>query len=220
MESRPPREASKGVIGVIAIADYGMGNLKSVSKAFEHLDCRVTVTRDPHVLLKATHIVLPGVGAFPDGMNNLKRFGLTEPIRQAIAAGKPFLGICLGMQLLFTESEEFGLHQGMGIIPGRVIRFNPSSSKNLKVPHMGWNSIEIKQKTPVLDRIENGSAVYFVHSYYVVPEDTRLISTETVYVIPFASSILLNNIFASQFHPEKSQTVGLRLLENFAQWKP
>jgi glutamine amidotransferase len=205
---------------MIAIVDYGMGNLKSVSKAFEHLGSRAVVTRDPRVLKDATHVVLPGVGAFPDGMNNLKRFGLTEPIRHLIATGRPFLGICLGLQLLFAESEEFGRHPGMGIIPGRVMRFNPSDMKDLKVPHMGWNNIEIRQKTPVLEGISDGSAVYFVHSYYVVPEDNRLVSTETVYGIPFSSSILKNNIFACQFHPEKSQAVGLRLLENFARWKP
>lgn len=205
---------------MIAIVDYGMGNLKSVSKAFEHLGHPVTITRDPRVLSEATHVVLPGVGAFPDGMNNLERFGLLEPLRQVIETGKPFLGICLGLQLLFTESEEFGLHRGMDVIAGRVIRFHPSRSAHLKVPHMGWNSLKIKQNAPILNSIEDGAAVYFVHSYYVVPENSRLVCTQTDYGVPFASSILSGNIFACQFHPEKSQAVGLRLLENFARWKP
>lgn len=205
---------------MIAIVDYGMGNLKSVSKAFEYLGRPVTITRDPRVLSEATHVVLPGVGAFPDGMNNLKQLGLVEPLRHVIETGKPFLGICLGLQLLFTESEEFGLHRGMDVIAGRVIRFSLSRSDHLKVPHMGWNGLKIKQNAPILNSIEDGAAVYFVHSYYVVPEDSRLVCTQTDYGIPFASSILKDNIFACQFHPEKSQAVGLRLLENFARWKP
>jgi imidazole glycerol-phosphate synthase subunit HisH len=200
--------------------DYGMGNLRSVSKAFENLGYPATITRDPQILMDATHIVLPGVGAFPDGMKNLNRFGLSEPIRQTIAAGKPFLGICLGLQLLFTESEEFGLHQGLGIIPGRVNRFQSSGWNTFKIPHMGWNTIKIVQKTPVLDHIEDESPVYFVHSYFVVPVDDRVVSTKTFYGLSFASSIIKNNIFACQFHPEKSQAVGLRILKNFSQWKP
>ena len=154
---------------MIAIVDYGMGNLKSVSKAFEYLGYPVCITRDPKELLSATHVVLPGVGAFPDGMRNLERLGLVEPIHQAVKSAKPFLGICLGLQLLFTESEEFGHHRGMGIIQGRVVRLSHNGS--LKVPHMGWNSLKIKGQAQVLEGIDDGTYMYFVHSYYVVPED-------------------------------------------------
>jgi imidazole glycerol-phosphate synthase subunit HisH len=201
---------------MIAIVDYGMGNLRSVSKAFEHLGHRVSITRDPRVLSDAAHVVLPGVGAFRDCMNNLKRFDLVESIRQAIKSGKPFMGICLGLQLLFTESEEFGIHQGMDVLRGRVVRLNPPAS--CKVPHMGWNQIRIKKETDVLKGIADGSAVYFVHSYYVVPEDREVTCTETEYGLTFTSSILKDNVFACQFHPEKSQAVGLKLLDNFARW--
>lgn len=201
---------------MIAIVDYGMGNLRSVSKAFEHLGHRVSITRDPRALSDAGRVVLPGVGAFRDCMNNLKRFDLVEPIRQAIKSGKPFMGICLGLQLLFTESEEFGIHQGMDILRGRVVRLNPSAS--FKVPHMGWNQLRIKKKMDILKGMTDGSAVYFVHSYYVIPEDRELICTETEYGLTFTSSIFKDNIFACQFHPEKSQAVGLKLLDNFARW--
>ena len=203
---------------MISIIDYGMGNLRSVSKAFEHLGYPVQVTRDSSVLMESTRIVLPGVGAFPDCMKNLERFGLVEPIRQWIKNGKPFLGICLGLQLLFTESEEFGNHPGMDILKGRVVRFPPS--KLLKIPHMGWNRLKVLKGSPILDGVKEEDAFYFVHSYYVVPEDPNVICTETDYGIPFTSSVQKQNIFACQFHPEKSQAVGLRVLKNFAQWNP
>jgi imidazole glycerol-phosphate synthase subunit HisH len=203
-------------MSMIAIVDYGMGNLRSVSKAFEHLGHRVSITRDPRALSDAGRVVLPGVGAFRDCMNNLRRFDLVEPICQAIKSGKPFMGICLGLQLLFTESEEFGIHQGMDILQGRVVRLNPSAS--FKVPHIGWNQLMIKKKVDILKGMADGSAVYFVHSYYVIPEDRELICTETEYGLTFTSSIFKDNIFACQFHPEKSQAVGLKLLDNFARW--
>ncbi len=199
---------------MIAIIDYGMGNLRSVSKAFERLGHTVNVTRDPRVIADASHVVLPGVGAFPDCMRNLEQMGLVDPIRQALSSGKPFLGICLGLQLLFTESEEFGLHKGLGWIRGRVVRFK---TNGLKVPHMGWNSLNRKKPTPVLDGLPADAMVYFVHSYYVAPDDPSLIATTTEYGMPFASSITVGNVFACQFHPEKSQAVGLMLLRNFAQ---
>ena len=201
---------------MIAIIDYGMGNLRSVSKAFEHLGYPVSITRDPRLMLSATHVVLPGVGAFRDCMNNLVRFDLVEPIKKVIASGRPFLGICLGLQLLFSESEEFGNHRGMDVLKGRVRRLDPPRS--FKVPHMGWNQVRIKKKQDILEGIEEDSAFYFVHSYYVVPEDPGIICTETEYGFSFASCIIKDNIFACQFHPEKSQTVGLRLLRNFAGW--
>ena len=203
---------------MIAIVDYGMGNLKSVSKAFEHLGHPVSITRDPRVLSDASRLVLPGVGAFRDCMYNLKQFGLIEPIRQFIGNGRPFLGICLGLQLLFTKSEEFGIHEGMDILKGRVIKLNPSDA--FKVPHMGWNGLRIKKKTDMLDGIKDGAVVYFVHSYYVVPDDRHVVCTETEYDVMFTSSIAKGNIFACQFHPEKSQSVGLKLLDNFARWEP
>jgi glutamine amidotransferase len=152
---------------MIAIIDYDMGNLRSVQKAFEAVGHRAVVTRDPAVIADAGHVVLPGVGAFGDCMRNLHAYGLIDPIKQAIAAGKPFLGICLGLQLLFTESEEFGRHQGLNIIPGRVVRF--AFTTHLKVPHMGWNAIVPKRPSAVLAAVPEGAYMYFVHSYYVVP---------------------------------------------------
>jgi len=214
---------------MIAIIDYGMGNLRSVQKAFETVGCDAKVTRSRQSILDASHVVLPGVGAFGDCMANLERFGLIDPVREAVSSGKPFLGICLGLQLLFTESEEFGLHRGLGIVPGKVQRFpfgQPATgggevmpSSGLKVPHMGWNSIRITQRMPLLAGIDSGAYVYFVHSYYVRPEDTAVVCTESDYGLPFASSIWRDNLFACQFHPEKSQAVGLRLIRNFGEWK-
>lgn len=199
---------------MIAIIDYGMGNLRSVSKAFERLGFEVDVTRNSRHIADASHVVLPGVGAFPDCMRNLEQMGLIDPVLRALSSGKPFLGICLGLQLLFTESEEFGLHKGLGWIRGRVVRF---PSGKLKVPHMGWNTLKIVKPTPVLQDFPEDAMVYFVHSYYVKSEDPGLVATTTEYGQPFVSSIAIDNVFACQFHPEKSQAVGLKLLWNFAQ---
>lgn len=206
---------------MIAIVDYGMGNLRSVQKAFEWVGHHAVVTRDPAEIDRADRVVLPGVGAFGDCMQNLRRYRLDEPIRRAIADGKPFLGICLGLQLLFTESEEFGTHEGLNILPGRIRRIpsSPQASMNLKVPHMGWNTISIRQPAPLLEGIASGSHVYFVHSYYVEPDDPAVTCTVTDYGTPFVSSVWKNNIFASQFHPEKSQRVGLQLFRNFGNWQ-
>ena len=205
---------------MITIVDYGMGNLRSVQKAFEAVGHEATVTRDPSQIAGASHVVLPGVGAFGDCMDNLIRYELDTPIRQFVASGKPFLGICLGLQLLFTESEEFGKHQGLGILPGTVKHFPdlPCSTANLKIPHMGWNTIAIQQSSPLLQDIPPDSHVYFVHSYYVEPEDSTITCTTTEYGVPFVSSVWKDNIFASQFHPEKSQKVGLQLFRNFGNW--
>jgi len=201
---------------MIAIIDYDMGNLKSVHKAFESVGHRATVTRDPKVIADASHVVLPGVGAFGDCMRNLERYGLVEPVLGAIQAGKPFLGICLGFQLLFSESEEFGTHRGLGVIPGRVVRFESGGSATpMKVPHMGWNSIAIRNRSPLLDGVPDGAFMYFVHSYYVVPDDQSVACTMTDYGRPFVSSVARDNIFACQFHPEKSQSAGLRIILNF-----
>jgi len=209
---------------MIAIVDYGMGNLRSVQKAFETVGHQAVVTRDPRAIADAGHVVLPGVGAFADCMANLEQYGLIEPIRKTIASGKPFLGICLGLQLLFTESEEFGLHKGLGLLSGRVKKFPFGNSQaarttiRMKVPHMGWNGVAIKRAAPPLKGIASGEHVYFVHSYYVEPQDPSVVATMTDYGLPFVSSVWRDNIFACQFHPEKSQAVGLRIVKNFGDW--
>ena len=204
---------------MIAIIDYDMGNLKSVAKAFEKVGAIATVTRDPKVLADASHVVLPGVGAFKDCMRNLEAYGLIDPIARAVASGKPFLGICLGLQLLFDESNEFGVHKGLGLIPGRVVRFPSSKDEfgmELKVPHMGWNEVEKAKESPLLEGVTDGAYFYFVHSYYAVPADAAVTLTRTGYGVSFTSSIAKDNVFACQFHPEKSQKAGLRVLKNFS----
>lgn len=202
---------------MIAIVDYGMGNLRSVSKAFEAVGHDAVVTRDPHTISNADRVVLPGVGAFGDCMANLERFDLVQPIRSAIESGKPFLGICLGMQLLFTESEEFGRHRGLNIIAGKVRKF--ASGPALKIPHMGWNQVHVESSCPVFRDIANDSDWYFVHSYFVDPADAAVAATTTTYGVPFVSTVWKDNIVACQFHPEKSQAVGLRFIKNFGAWR-
>jgi glutamine amidotransferase len=204
--------------GLITIIDYGMGNLRSVQKGFEKVGCNAEVTSDPRVVERADRLVLPGVGAFRDCMDNLREGGFIEPIRNHIAAGRPFLGICLGLQLLFTESEEFGRHRGLDIIPGRVCRFPDdlqAGGDKLKVPHMGWNQIDIRRPAPIFRGLASGESVYFVHSYYVDPQDPDVVASTTDYGMTFCSSIWRDNVMATQFHPEKSQRVGLKILENF-----
>jgi glutamine amidotransferase len=201
---------------MIAIIDYGMGNLRSVQKGFERVGFQASVTRDVGEILSARGVVLPGVGAFRACMENLKRFGLIEPICQVVQQKKPFLGICLGFQLLFAESEEFGLQKGLDLFSGRVVGFHPDNG--LKVPHMGWNRIEKKKDSPFLEGVPDGAFVYFVHSYYVVPEDPSVAATISDYGGPFVSSIATENLFACQFHPEKSQEIGLRILANFGRF--
>jgi imidazole glycerol-phosphate synthase subunit HisH len=202
----------------LAIVDYGMGNLRSVQKAFERLGHAAEVTRDPERVATAPAVVLPGVGAFAACMTNLTGLGLAEPVRAAIQAGRPFLGICLGMQLLFEESEEFGPVRGLGVLPGRVVRFADAAGR--KIPHMGWNTLRVARRAPALAGIDDGSYVYFVHSYYPVPADPSLVATTTPYGEEFASSVVRDNVFACQFHPEKSQQVGLRILDNFVRRLP
>lgn len=204
---------------MIAIIDYGMGNLRSVQKGFERMGREAVVTRDPKTILDAGKVVLPGVGAFPDCMRNLEEYGLIDAVKQSIRSGKPFLGICLGLQLLFTESEEFGLSKGLDIIKGRVVRFRGPEFKDLKIPHMGWNSLSIKRRPPAFADVADGSHVYFVHSFHVVPEDKGVIATTTNYGIDFVSSIWKDNILAVQFHPEKSQALGLSTLKRFGEQK-
>ena len=197
----------------IAIIDYGMGNLRSVQKGLERVGFVAQVTRDADRIASAAGVVLPGVGAFGACMDNLRTYGLIDPVRHVVANGTPFLGICLGMQLLFEESEEFGRVPGLGIFPGRVVRF--ADMPGLKVPHMGWNQIRKQQDPPHLRGIDDGAFVYFVHSYYVAPTDASLTATSTEYGVEFTSAIARDNVFATQYHPEKSQAVGLKILENF-----
>lgn len=201
---------------MIAIIDYGMGNLRSVQKGLERVGFEAIVSRDVGEIQSARGVVLPGVGAFSACMENLQKFGLIEPIREILREGKPFLGICLGFQLLFSESEEFGRQKGLDIFPGKVVGFH--ADENLKVPHMGWNRIDKRQESPFLDGITNGDYVYFVHSFYVVPEQSSLIATTTDYGQSFVSSIATDRLFACQFHPEKSQELGLRILANFGRF--
>lgn len=197
----------------IVIIDYGMGNLRNVQKGFEKIGFEARLTRNKNEIGRASAIVLPGVGAFKDCVENLEKYGLVEPLLRSIEKGKPYLGICLGLQILFSESEEFGSHKGLDLIQGKVVRFVPDPEH--KVPHMGWNTIEKEKEGPMLQGIEGGDFFYFVHSYYVIPDKTQWISSFTTYGKPFVSSIWKENLFATQFHPEKSQQKGLRILENF-----
>ncbi|MBI5562881.1 MAG: imidazole glycerol phosphate synthase subunit HisH [Deltaproteobacteria bacterium] len=201
---------------MIAIIDYDMGNLRSVSKALEKVGAKAVVTRDPRVIRDAARVVLPGVGAFRDCMKNLTDYGLVEPIMRHIEAGKPFLGICLGLQLLFEEGTEFGAHKGLGVIKGRVVRF-PAGRGEYKVPHIGWNGVSTKRDSPLLAGIPEGTYFYFVHSYYAAPADASVALTTTDYGVEFTSAISRDNVFACQFHPEKSQKAGLRVLKNFSE---
>lgn len=200
----------------IVIVDYGSGNLRSVQKGLERVGYHSTVSSDPNVVSEARRLIVPGVGAFPECMKNLDRLGLLKPIREAIETGKPYLGICLGLQILFAEGTEFGSHPGLGFIRGKVVRF---PENELKVPHMGWNRIRIEKKNPFLEGIPDGAYFYFVHSYYGLPEEADWVATTTEYGVRFPSSISRGRLFACQFHPEKSQQMGLRLLANFAKLK-
>ncbi len=208
---------------MIAIIDYGMGNLRSVQKGFEKMGHVADVTRDTQKIEAAAGVVLPGVGAFGACMNGLAECGLVETVHRVVERGTPFLGICVGMQILFSESIEFGRVQGLDILKGTVRRFDLATLHGNKIPHMGWNQLHMEhhplehqeQRPPHLDGIEEGACVYFVHSYYPVPDDAAIIATTTEYGTTFASSVWSGNVFATQFHPEKSQTVGLRILANF-----
>jgi len=197
---------------MITIVDYGMGNLRSVEKAFAYLGYRVRVSNDPASIETATGVVLPGVGSFGDAMQELEGGGFVGLMRGAIAEGKPFLGICLGYQLLFEESEESPGVTGLGILPGRVVRF----PGNEKVPHMGWNDVRFARRHAVLEGVEEGSFFYFVHSYYVIPHNPDDSLTVTGYGIDFTSGVARDHLVAFQFHPEKSSASGLRILDNFA----
>lgn len=207
---------------MIAVIDYGLGNLRSVSKSLESLGASVSVTNQPEKIQEAKAVVLPGVGAFYHGMKNLKDLNLIPTIKDTINQGKPFLGICLGLQLLFSETEEHGIHKGLDIIKGKVKKFTPTPKSlvkghagKIKIPHMGWNQIELRSKSKLFNHIPDNSYFYFVHSYYVDPENKDVIATTTNYGVEFTSGIIKDNIFAVQFHPEKSSGLGLKIMENF-----
>lgn len=196
---------------VIAVIDYGLGNLRSVSKAVESLGAKVEVTSDPKAIAKAKGAILPGVGAFYKGMENINSLGLSEPIKDFASSGKPFLGICLGLQLLFSESEEHGINKGLDIIKGKVKRLGEAE----KIPHMGWNAVKFSGEATLFKNIPDNSYFYFVHSYFVEPEDKKIIAGTTLYSQKFTSAITRGNLFGTQFHPEKSSGLGLKILENF-----
>lgn len=204
---------------MIAVVDYGRGNLWSVQNGFAQVGVRVQVSADPEIVRQAEAVVFPGVGAFRDCMHNLTARGLDQALREVIDAGRPVLAICVGMQALLTESEEFGLTPGMAIVEGTVRRFplpTPKQAPRLKVPHMGWNQLHLVRPCPLLEGIPDGAYTYFVHSYYAIPKDHEVVVACTDYGFEFASVLWRDNLFATQFHPEKSQTYGLRILQNFA----
>lgn len=200
---------------MLAIIDYQMGNLRSVQKGFERIGAAAEITGDPRQVAAADKLVLPGVGGFKDAIAEIHRRDLAGPIRDAVAAGTPFLGICLGLQLLFDVSYEDGEHEGLGIVKGKVVRFQLPAG--FKVPHMGWNQAQIRAPSPLLDGIPDGTHFYFVHSYHVVPEDPGVIAVAADYGGDFCAMIGRDQLYATQFHPEKSQRWGLRLLQNFAE---
>lgn len=197
----------------VAIIDYGMGNLRSAQKGLEKAGVDAFITSNPKEVDTADGVVLPGVGAFRDCMANLTQARLVDPVQNAIREGKPFLGICIGMQLLLSVSEEFGLHKGLDIVKGRVVRF--PAIKNLKVPHMGWNRVHEISGNPLFEGIPDGTFFYFVHSYFAVPEEKDTVAGWTDYGTRFCSAICRGNLFATQFHPEKSDKWGIRVLRNF-----
>ena len=199
---------------MIAIIDYDAGNIKSVEKAFEYLGQEAVVTKDSELIKSADKIVLPGVGAFGDAMKRLKEYRLIDTIHEVIDAGKPFLGICLGLQLLFDRSEESPGAEGLGILHGRIVRFPDNTG--LKIPQIGWNSLDIRPGARLFEGIPDQSYVYFVHSYYLEAEDESVVAATTEYAAHVHAAVEKNNIFACQFHPEKSSDAGLRILNNFA----
>src|SRR5947207_491956 len=200
----------------IAIVDYGMANLRSVQKALEQVGASAEIVSKPEQVRRADRVILPGVGAFKDAIATLRSSGLAEPVLEHMKSGKPFLGICLGLQMLVDVGYEDGEHRGLGVIPGKCVRFDVDQRLGLKVPHMGWNQLNMKKRSPLLNDLPEGCGVYFVHSYHVVPADDSVISTTSDYGGNFVSSIWRGNVMGTQFHPEKSQKVGLQILKNFA----
>lgn len=201
---------------MIAIVDYGMGNIRSVEKGFAKVGADVRITSDPKIIADAEGIVLPGVGAFRDCMKNLDNLKLLDSIVKEIQKGKPYLGICLGLQILFTESEEFGICKGLDVFKGKVVKFRFEGNQQLlKIPHMGWNTVKLVRKPPIFDDIQDNSYFYFVHSFYVAPEEKTIVVGTTDYGMEFTSMVWEDNVFATQFHPEKSQELGLKILKGF-----
>src|SRR4051812_3310217 len=202
----------------IAIVNYGGANLRSVQKAFEEVGVRdATVVTTPEQVRRADKVVLPGGGAFKDAIDTIRASGLVEPVVEHINSGKPFLGICLGLQMLFDVGYENGEHRGLGVLKGKVVRFDVDETMRLKVPHMGWNQLNFRNpRSPLFNDLADECGVYFVHSYHVVPDDDSIVAATTDYGRPFVSSVWRDNVMATQFHPEKSQRVGLKILSNFA----
>ena len=203
---------------MLTIVDYGIGNLRSIEKAFEKVGVAVVRTDEPDAIAKAERLVLPGVGAFGACINEIRERELEAPILDVIDAGKPFLGVCVGLQLLFEVGEERGTHEGLGVLPGRIVHFHANGRNDaIKVPHMGWNTLRPTREVPLLDGIDEGAHVYFVHSFHAAPDEGRDVLATTTYGHDFPAMVHRNNVFGVQFHPEKSQGVGLRILKNFAQ---
>lgn len=198
---------------MVAVIDYDAGNIKSVLKAFRYLGQEVVLTRDPRIILKADHVVLPGVGAFGDAMKRLEDYGLVSVIKEVAAAGTPLLGICLGLQLFFESSEESPGAKGLGLLKGTNVRF--TEAPGYKIPQIGWNSLNLKNGGRLFKGVEEGAFVYFVHSFYAVPEEEEVVKATCTYTDAATASVEKDNIFACQFHPEKSGNVGLKILENF-----
>lgn len=198
---------------MITIIDCGVNNLRSVQKAFEHLEYSTLVTRSPDEIARADKLVLPGVGAFGAVMKTLRDADLIEPILEHIEREKPFLGVCLALQLLFDWSEELGLNAGLGVLSGKVVRL--PNAPGLKIPHMGWSALEIPRESKLLRGVENGASVYFVHSYHAVPDSENIIAARSTHGAPFVAAVERDNVMATQFHPEKSSAVGLKILDNF-----
>ena len=202
---------------MIAVVDYGMGNLRSVAKGLERVGSQAQITDDPATVRRATGIVLPGQGAFGTAMRRLEAAGLVDVIRERIDAGTPFLGVCLGLQVLFESSEEAPGVDGFGILRGTVVRFDGAAQPGMKIPHMGWNQLEVTSTASLLRDVKDGDYVYFVHSYYAVPQDAQDIAARTDYGVRFASAVHRRNVFATQFRPEKSQAIGLGILSAFGE---
>ena len=200
-------------MSVTAIIDYGAGNIKSVENAMHYLGREAVLTRDPQVILRADHIILPGVGAFGDAMTRLNRYGLTQVIHQAVEENIPFLGICLGLQLIFEESEESPGAPGLGLLRGKVLRIPDEGIR--KVPQIGWNDLHFPSKGRLFEGIDEGAYVYFVHSYYLKAQERGVVKAQTEYGVTIDASVEKGNLFACQFHPEKSEAVGMQILRNF-----
>jgi imidazole glycerol-phosphate synthase subunit HisH len=204
---------------MITIIDYQMGNLRSVQKACESIGVAAKISSDPHEIASSQKLILPGVGGFGDAIAELRRRDLVEPIRDFVASGRPMLGICLGLQLLFETGYEGGTHQGLGLLPGEVVRFDwqkLGTDPTLKIPHMGWNQVRKTADAPILREIDDLTYFYFVHSYYVQPADPSIIALRCQYGIDFCAMVWKDNLYATQFHPEKSQADGMKLLNGFA----